>query len=387
MNLKDRIGRRQTATQTDRLVRDRTAQSPVVHLAEPVDRGPVLERVLDALTPVFTGSLPPDVAVAGPKGVGKSALVSALFTHLDRQVGRSGTAIGTTTRAETVGVGALRFVYVDARPATSEFQFYHAVLDALEDGNVPERGVSTDALRETVRDRLRGPNRATVVAVDHLDALPADADWTWEVFEPVRDAVSLLVVSRSVPADWAGETVAVESYHHHALADVLTARASRGLRSQALEHAQTRRVAEWADGDAHDALAALYAAAELAEDDGANRIRDRDIEAAIDAVPSGGVHLGRVLALPENRQAILAALLALDDERPTIKDAASAIADREPALSSGTITRFLYELADDGVLERVRTTADGGSGRQPSYVVPRFPTIAFRRLRRRATEQ
>jgi len=378
MDISDRIARRQTRTREGGLILDRGPLNPAVHLSEPVGRGPVLERLLDVLNPVFRDRLPEDVAVYGDKGTGKSAVVSALLAALNDQIGRRRRPIGTTTRAGSAEA-TVGFVRVDAYQATSEFRFYHTLLNAVADDPVPERGVGTETLRDRLRERFDTPSRKAVVAIDHVD----DAeDVTVSDIEgwltPVEDSTAVTLVSRSVPAAWDGETIHIPAYRQHALVDVLTARASKALESGVLRHGQARRIAEWAGGDAHDALAAAFGAADVADRAGADRIRAGDVDAGMDAVPEDCVHVGRVLALPENRQRVLAALLELDDPA-TVDEAATAIADRSD-LTASTVKRFLYELAESGVLERVAATDADGTGRRPSRVEPRFPTLVFRRL-------
>jgi Cdc6-like AAA superfamily ATPase len=378
MDLPERIARRQTTARDSSLILNRTPLNPAVHLTEPVGRGPVLERMLDVLDPVFRQQIPDDVAIFGPKGSGKSALVSALFAGLNDQIGQNRQRIGTTTRAGSAE-GRIQFVRIDAAHAHSEFRFYHTLLNAVVEESVPERGVGTDTLRERLSDRFHAPRQCAVVAVDHLtdveDITVADLrEW----FEPVDDAVTSVPIGHEVPETWTGETVHVPAYRQHALVDILTTRASQALESGALRHGQARRISEWAGGDAHDALAATFGAADAAERDGADRIRARDVDEGIDSVPENCVHLGRVLSLPENRQRVLSELLRLDDT-PTIHEAAATIAAGSD-LTESTVERFLYELAENGILERIQATDVDGNGRNPSRVVPRFPTVVFRRL-------
>jgi hypothetical protein len=59
--------------------------------------------------------------------------------------------------------------------------------------------------------------------------------------------------------------------------------------------------------------------------------------------------------------------------------ATEAIADRTD-LAAGTIKRFLYELADVGVIDWVQTAENSESGRPPSRLEPAFPPTVFRRL-------
>ncbi|NKE34804.1 AAA family ATPase [Natronococcus sp. JC468] len=378
MNLAERIARRRSAHRTDGIVVNRNHLSPVVHRSEPIGRGPVLEQLLDALEPVFDGELPDSAAVVGPAGAGTSAIVTALFDALNARLGEPTRSIGTTTRAGSSGA-VTWFVYVDARRVGSPFAFYRAVLSMVSNDAVPESGVGTDALRERLRTRFSRPDRRAVVAIDHHDE-PETLSYgrVRELVEPVDDAVTTVAVGQTEPEDWTGTTVTVPAYRHHELADVVTDRTSTGLTAGTLDHETVREVAIWADGNAHDALAALFGATLLAVEDGADRIERSHLEAAMEDVPEPGVHVDRALSLSETRQRVLCGLIDVDAADRPIREVAAEIAERS-GLTAGTVKRFLYELADRGVIERVPLSTSG-SGRRPSTVVPRFPTIAFRAL-------
>jgi len=166
------------------------------------------------------------------------------------------------------------------------------------------------------------------------------------------------------------------------LVDVLMTRASAGLAQQAIEHDLADRIAEWADGNAHDALAVLFIATERANDAGRVKLVADDIEAGIEEMPAPCIPLGVVLALPANRQAVLRALVDLnEEERSSVTATTEAIGgSKNVDLSPGTVKRFLYEMAEAGVVDRVQSATQGGQGRPPSRVEPRFPPTVFRRL-------
>lgn len=376
MNLRDRIARRRSAHQDASVVVDRNHLSPVVHRSDPIGRGPVFEQLLDALELVFDDGLPEPVAVVGPPGSGTSAIVTALFDALNDRLGDASRAIGTTTRDQQVDP-VTWFVYVDGRRVESPFAFYRAVLSVLSPNPVPKSGIGTDQLRDRLRDRLSRPDRRAVVAIDHHDEPETLAyDRACDLLEPVADSVSTVAVGQREPGGWGGERVSVPAYRRHELIDVLTDRASTGLAAGALDHEAVRDLAAWADGNAHDALAALFAAAVCASAADADRIDAHHIERGTADVPTDGGHVDRVLALSDSRQQVLLDLVSLEDHDRPIKEIADDIAARsEP--TAGTVTRFLYELADQGVIERVPLSRPG-SGRQPSTVEPRFPTIVFR---------
>jgi len=383
MDLDERIARRRRSDTEPRLVLDYDALTPVSHAPEPIGRGTTLERLLDHLDPALDGRLPGNAYVYGPKGAGKSAVVSALFGRLVTIGARSRRTIPTTTRGTPWS--GVEYAYVDARRAKSDFALSHALLDALVDERVPDQGLGTDRLRDRLRSRLAEADRRVVVAIDHLgEPETRELADVAALFEPLSDSIAWLAVGRTKPDDLSvapGRAIELSAYRNHALTDVLTARCSRGLARHGLSHERIRRVAEWAGGDAHDGLAAVFGAADRATTAGREAVTDDDLDAGIDDVPRPGVSLGRVFALPPNRREVLAALLDLDDDRRrSVRSAATAIAAGDRVdLSEATVTRILYELAEAGIARRV-TQERTGQGRPPSRLELRFPTRVFRRL-------
>ena len=386
MDIDARIARRRRRTDGPRLVQDYDALSPVAHPDEPSDRGQVLEALLDHLDPVFDGKLPPNAYVHGPLGAGKSAIVTALFTHLEAVSDDAQSVIYTSTRATSRSTP--RFVYVDVRETNSEFTFYHRVLDALVEAQVPEHGIGTDEVRQRLHDTLGNANSGAVIAVDHVGPPEnTGGEDVVDLFAGLPSNVSWLAIGRAPPAEvavteYTAQSVAVEPYQRQKLVDVLMTRASAGLAHQALEHGLARRIADWADGNAHDAIAALFVATDNASEEDRTRLTEADVDAALEAVPTPSVSLGRVLSLPANKQLVLRELVDLDPaDRETVTATTGAIS-AAPAidLSAGTVKRYLYELAEAGVVERVQATTSDGKGRPPSRVELRLPAAAFRRL-------
>ncbi len=386
MDIEARIKRRQQHDGEPRLVQDYEPLSPVTHIDEPADRGPLLERLLDHLDPVFDGKLPANAYLYGPSGVGKSAVVTALFRHLDQLPTETRTIIHTTTRAQALASPS--FVYLDTRQTTSEFAFYHAVLDALVEETVPEHGIGTDTLRARLHDELDGSRTGVVVAVDHVGE-PRSASETElvDLFAGLPSNVSWLAIGRDRPAEtelteYTAESIRVDPYNQQMLVDVLMTRASVGLSQQAIDHDLANEIAAWADGNAHNALAALFIATHYAEEASQSTLTSEDVAAAIEEIPIPCVPLGVVLALPANRQAVLRELVDLEEkERSSVTATTAAIGGAESVdLSPGTVKRFLYEMAEAGVVERVQATTQSGQGRPPSRVEPRFPPTVFRRF-------
>ncbi|WP_234403510.1 AAA family ATPase, partial [Halarchaeum acidiphilum] len=224
-----------------------------MHDDEPSGRGPTVERLLDHLDPVFDGSLPPNAYVHGPFGAGKTAVVTALFAHLDQLSIQTRSAIHTSTRAASSTTPW--FVYVDLRETTSEFAFYRRVLDGIVDESVPEHGIGTDEIRQRLRDVLRDSRTGVVVAIDHVDSPRVDTGALRECVATSPDNARWIAIGRATPdEDWLdatdARTIEIEPYRRRVLIDVLTTRASTGLAHGALDHALARRIAGWAEGNA-----------------------------------------------------------------------------------------------------------------------------------------
>jgi Cdc6-like AAA superfamily ATPase len=386
MDIDARIKRRQRRDDGPRLIQNYDSLSPIFHIDEPSDRAPVFERLLDHLDPVFTGNLPPNAYVYGEFGAGKSAIVTALFAHLERLSAGTRSVIHTSTRPSTPATPG--FVYVDMRTTTSEFNFYHTVLDRLVDESVPEHGISTHELTERLHAILNGSRTGVVIAVDHVgEPDGTDSEALIDLFAGLPSNVSWLAVGRATPAEtglttYTASAIHVERYQPQMLVDVLMTRASEGLARQALDHELARRIAGWADGNAHDALTALFIAADRANQAGRTRLTEGDLNDAVAEIPRPSVSLARVLSLPANKQLVLRNLVDLDTEdRASVTATAEAISTQPGVdLSRGTVKRFLYEIAEVGIVERVRSERRDGKGRPPSRVELRFPPTPFRRL-------
>lgn len=386
MDLSDRIRRRREQSDVPQLVRNYSALSPVHHLDEPTGCGSVFERLLDHLDPIFDGSRPPNGYLYGPQGSGKSAVVTALVAHLNRFATETHSIIYTSTRRGTPAVPP--FVYIDTREHTREFAFYRRILDEFTETQVPQQGIGTDELRRRLHEQINDSAAGVIVVVDHVgEPNSVSEDTVVEFFAGLPSNTSWLAVSRTPPAEtplteYTATSIATSTYQLQALVDILMARASEGLARRGLPHKCARSLAEWADGNAHSALAALFVAADEANRNERMQISRPDITAATADVPDSPVSLGQVLALPANKQAVLRALVDLESTNyASVDETTNAISDVPTIdLSPGTIKRFIYELSEGGIIERVESTQGPNKGRPPSRVEVRFPSAAFRRL-------
>jgi Cdc6-like AAA superfamily ATPase len=386
MDIDERIKRRQRQAAVPRLIQDYDALSPISHADEPAGRGPVFERLLDHLDPTFDGQLPPNAYVSGPFGAGKSAAVTALFAHLGNLSTDMRSIIHTSTRKASVTTP--RFGYVDMREETTTFSFYHSVLDGIVDEPIPEHGISTDDLRDRLHELLARSRAGAVIAVDHVgESASSETDTLIDLLAGLPSNVSWLAIGREHPDDialteYTATSIQVEPYRRQTLVDVLMTRASEGLARQGLDHERARQIADWAEGNAHDALAVLFIAAERASQEQRMHLTEADVTAAIEEIPDPSISLATVFTLPANKQTVLRKLVDLDDsERTSVTETTEAISSGPSIdLSAGTVKRFLYELAEASIVDRVQLDEQTGKGRPPSRVELRFPPTVFRRV-------
>lgn len=386
MDLNERIERRKRKADVSELIRDYESLSPVAHIEEPPARGQVFEQLLDHLDAAFDGRLPPNAYVHGPTGSGKSASIVALLDNLQTHATGSESIIHTSTRVDSTNHP--QFVYLDLRETGSEFTFYHTILNSVVEGAVPKQGISTKKLKSRLQTLLDESTPGAVVAVDHVgESNTTDTGALVNWFAGLPSAVSWLAVGRAIPervplTEYTGRTIEVEPYQRQLLVDVLMTRAAMGLSQKALDHDFARDIADWADGNAHDALSALFVAAESANDAERAFLTEADVSTALDELPRSSISLGQVLVLSENRQTVLRAVVDTDlASHQSIQSLADDIGSRQTVdLSPATVKRFLYELAEDGLLERVPVDDDTTHGRPPSRLELQFSGTVFRRL-------
>jgi len=376
MDLQERIARRRSARQGRRIVVDRDQLSPVVHRPEPVGRGPCWSNCSTRSSRSST-ELPPPVAIVGPAGSGTSAVVTAMFDALNDQFGGSSRAIETTTRGGRTEP-VTWFVTVDGRQVESPSRSTERCCRGSHRNGFPESGVGTDDLRDRLSDRLSRPDRRAVVAIDHHDARDArgrSRPRTAGTGRGLRHRRGRTDRTRRSP----GETVTVPAYRDHELVDVVTDRVSTGLAAGALDHGAVRELADWADGNAHDALAALFGAAVLASEDEADRIESPTSRQRGPTCPTTAcTSLERSRFRPPGNGCCSRSSISI---RVTARSA-SCERYRRPVVTNRRNGHAIPLRARGSRRHRTGSVVVPGhnSGRQPSTVEPRYPTIAFRSL-------
>jgi len=353
------------------------------HTESPVGRGPGIERLLDVFEPAFAGSLPPSAYVHGPKGAGNrrssprcfngshpTAAHAGRFRHRHERSSRRSPDSSTSTRGE----------HRRGSGSTTPRSTQSATTPSPNTGSA-----RTNWLAESLREAVNtGPD--LVVAVDHANEPETPSATTIvEWLTAVSDRVVPVCLGREKPAaiEWEpDEVVAFEPYRRHVLVELLTSRCSTGLGRDALTHDQIREVSEWADGDAHDALAAVTGAAITAERAGAldgsprrSRRGDRGGSAPERRARAGPRALGEPAAAPLRTGEPVG-------RRPGVGECC----DGDDRLAEGG-----RSVSVDGAARALRTRRRGPArsgdcpperreGTAPSRLVPRFPTLVFQEL-------
>ena len=381
MDVSDRIQRRRNGRTHAAVVVDWDALNPAYHTPDPAARVASVESVLDAVDPAFEDELPQNLHIWGEAGTGKSAICTAIMSALKSEFTQHPLRYTSTRTTRTSS--DLQFVYVDGWRANTQFKLYHQILDALRTDRVPKRGIGTEDLRNGIASELNDKT-GLVLAIDHVSMAGSLAMDELESFLSPLDAVRTITIGRDSP-EALEITGPVEDIHlapySTELVDVLALRASQGL-SRTLEPPHLRRIAEWADGNAHDALAALYLAGVEADQSDASRIHYEHVSEGIEAVPRDGTSLSHLMALPETEQALLKDVIDTTRQETLEIECMSHHIAEHSRLTDTTVKRLLYELAQDNVLQRtaMRISSDL-VGRRPSQVEPNFSVPLFEHVR------
>ena len=217
-----------------------------------------------AIEPTLRGDEGDDVLIAGPSGVGKTALSLFTLGKLDERAA-----------IDYAHIGCLGSKAID---------IYHAILREVG-GTVASLDASTEDCRRSLREAI---DRPTIVVLDEAAGLLEP-----RVIQGLLGIPQLsVVVICHDPDDWlanapdrvrdhfGGADIVLSRYGVDELADILRDRARVGLQDGAVSQPQLESIADETAGVARYGIQALFAAAEIADEHDRDTILDEDIEAA-----------------------------------------------------------------------------------------------------------
>ena len=258
-----------THTETDQnVIRDGTVFDDDHLPSSIVGRNRHMNEVTDALAPIQDGFRAENCFLFGPSGVGKTTVAKAAVREL---------------RQEVLEVP---YAYVNC------WQDYtrNAVLEQISRdlvGAAPPRSASTGRLIDRITADLNGPG---VVILDEVDQL-RENKVLYDLHE-IRGLSWIGIANREVDllADLdervtsrisVAYRVNFDTYGEDAITEILSRRAREGLGPNAVGEDVLARIARLSEGDARQAIAALWVAARMASREGLSAIPGRLVEDAV----------------------------------------------------------------------------------------------------------
>lgn len=225
-----------------------------------------LDAVKAGLAPLLVGGRPRHAFLYGPPGTGKTSLSLHVAEELKKQI-------------------PVHFFYVNCWEAATRFSILYKILQTMGTF-VQRKGIPTDELLETFRNRTRG--KQVIVMLDEVDRLEEDE----VLYDLIEAQAGLVMASNSESALFnadprirsrlaATETIQFRRYSERELIDILKDRRQWGLVPGALNNENLEAVARLANGDARVALGILSRAAQKAEEKDLEKIPAALIDASL----------------------------------------------------------------------------------------------------------
>ena len=233
-----------------------------------VHRGQERQEIADALKPMMNEERPRNVLLHGPPGTGKSTMaryvVEKMKEHMNLISG---------------SVNCWRY--------PSRFKMYHSLLQDMGEKMIHRTGTPTDKLVDKFEKKVR--KRPAVVVLDEVDQVEEERilydmaryNRTGLIMIANQENVFYNLDQRIRSSLSSRKNIRFQAYTEEELLDILRDRRQWGLRDGCIEDSQLRRMASRANGDARVAINSLRIAAEEAEKEASEQIRDEYITEAI----------------------------------------------------------------------------------------------------------
>ena len=319
---------------------------------EMLHREGAIETLLRAWDHTRLGEAGDEVIIAGPSGVGKTALAR----HTLKRLG------------ERAAIDHAHVRCLGATPAT----ILRAVCQAV--GAEPPGNAATEAIQTHLAESVARP---TIVILDEADDLPESPALELMAGVPQLSTVVIthdlnhwLARATNTHDRYAGATqLTLGRYGVAELADILGARARAGLPRGVVDRGQLERIADTVAGVAREGIQALRAAAELAAERGHSRIESEDVDDSFEQARHR-IRCANLQSLPYHHHVLYAILfesgqldgVTLHDRYDTVAEAAYADHHLTPVGKRSRRNKLKKLIAYDLV-------AREGPKHDPTYVV------------------
>lgn len=219
-----------------------------------VHRDPQVKQIKRNLEPMLEDQPPRNMLLYGPPGTGKTTMTEYVVDELQKH----------SSEVLAGSVNCWRY--------PSRFKVYYNLLQELGVNLIHRTGTPTDELVDKFRSKVS--KRPSIIILDEVDQIENERilyDFAREeniaLVMIANKETALYDVDDRIRSSLEGtREVKFPAYDTDELVDILLDRRKWGLRNEAVERAQLRKIASRADGDARIAINALRIAAEEAED-------------------------------------------------------------------------------------------------------------------------
>lgn len=331
------------------------------------------------------------VLIAGPVGVGKTALARRFGSLAEEEATRLGSSV--------------RYIHVNCKLHRSLFSVLKRVIEDLR-APLASRGLSNEEMLHSIVSYLASRRTSLILGLDEVDGLireESDALYFLSRIaeeRPGEARISILMTTRTVETlgllDEAtrsmlqNNVIYLNEYTAAQLKDIIAYRASEALHENAISEEMIELIADAAAsrGDARYAIEILWRAVKYAENDGSDRVLPEHIRKATASIyPVIKREILSYLSYHE-KLLLLAATRALNTANKAYVTSSELntyyrVVCEEFGVAPRAYTRFweyLQHLEDVGIV-RIKVSSEGGRGRRSYVYIPEVPvSILMREL-------
>ncbi|MFW6173780.1 MAG: Cdc6/Cdc18 family protein, partial [Elusimicrobiota bacterium] len=268
------------------------------------------DKVINFFDDCLHYQLPQDLIIVGPAGVGKT-LATEFYSKAAKSYAKRGIDF--------------HYFYINCREIKNPYTFYQFLLSQL--GFQIKRGFGIDELTRKFIEKTKG-YRHLVLAIDEIDKLFAfSADRANDILYVITriknsSTISTVMISNntklmemfdpSVNSSLNPILLSLSPYTPEELYEILEYRAEKGLKiydSSLLKYISAYTAKE--SGDARLAIKLLFNAAKLAEDEGKDKVTEKEVKRCIEETRRE-IELGAVERLSRNQLMVLKSLTGIN---------------------------------------------------------------------------